>query len=140
MAGIGSRFLRKADTGDTYKAIAGITEMGEIAQTRETTQKTTFASEDGWHEYGSGLRDGGELTLTLLFKSSDEGQKDLQADFDSDVPGEYKIELSDDDQSDFAFKALVTNYGVAIPLGEDITRSVTLKISGKIKPGNWSDS
>ncbi|WP_263079488.1 phage tail tube protein [Endozoicomonas sp. Mp262] len=139
MAGIGSKFLRKGDSDDTYVAIAKIKEMGEISNTRDTQDVTCFDSTGGYREFAPGLRDGGELSLVMIFKKTDAGQVALQGDYNKNEAHDYKIELSDDDKSSFSFQGIVTSFGVAIPLEEEITRSVTVKITGPLTEGTWTE-
>ncbi|NQY63977.1 MAG: hypothetical protein HRT38_09650 [Alteromonadaceae bacterium] len=140
--GIGTKLRRgngkKGQDGqeeETFVDIAQILEMGDITLTRETTDTTTFDSVGGYEEFEGGLRSAGEVTIKVKYKKTDPTAILLRSDFDSDVPVNYQIAWPDAEHTMVTFLGLVTSYGIATPLKENITQSFTLKISGK---PSWS--
>ena len=63
---IGQGIIAKIGTN----AIANVTSVGGIEVSRETTNRTTYASA-GYNEIGSGMKDGGEVTIGGLFSGHD---------------------------------------------------------------------
>lgn len=111
--------------------IADVTEVGGIEVSRETTDRTTYASA-GWKEIGAGMKDGGEVTIKGLYSGADtNGQNALYASLDSDALVAFSIILPPAMGVDFTFNALVTKFSIDPPGEEEITWEATLKISGK---------
>lgn len=102
--------------------------------TRAAVDVTHSNSTSGYREFVGGLRDPGEITLTLALVPStvnSSGYKRMLADYDNDTPQTYRVEWPNGVM--ITFDALVTSVGhEQQPLGEDpMTQDVTFKISGK---------
>jgi len=77
----------------------------------------------------SGLRDAGEISITLIWKEGDSDQQTLRADYDSDINKHYRVEYPGGTTVEFT--GHITGWGKAVPKDDKITRTVRFKISGK---------
>lgn len=132
IAGVGARFLRsdQASSGGTYAAIAEINSISGPSMKRDTIDVTSLDSTGGYKEFIAGFRDGGEVTLAMNFTL--DGYIDMKTDFESDVLGDYRIELPDTNVSTFDFSGFVTSLGMSVPTADKVTTEVTIKVSGAV--------
>jgi len=133
MAGVdarGTQFGRVV--GGTFTPIANITNISGPSRSRETIDVTTHDSPDGYMEFIGGLKDGGEISLELNYDPT-ETTHDLDADFESDVPLDYRIVLlpGTPDEHTWDFKGIITEIGDEFPYDDKMARSITIKVSGK---------
>lgn len=118
-----------ADYIQTAKLIGNIKSIKGPTMSRATLDTTALDTEGGYRTFITGFRDAGELTLTLDYTY--ETYQIMLADFQSNVPVLYKIELPDEEKSSFSFYGLVTAVPLTIP-EEIVTFEVTIKLSGPI--------
>lgn len=132
--GIGTQFLRGdgATPTEAFTAIASILDMGEIPTQRESIEVTAMDSTGGYREAIPGLKDNGEMTLTLAWTPADTGHIALRSDFNSDTVRNYRIVWSDTGSTQADFAGFVMSTGVTTPIGDKVTMKVTIKISGPI--------
>lgn len=131
IAGIGAKFYRYSTDSSSYIEVAKISEIGGPNKSRDTIEVTTLGSVDGYKEFISGLRDGGQVTLSLLYTKS--GYQNINADFENDLNQAYLIVLPDEDNFSFEFEGLVTELGLTVSTGDAIACDTTIKVSGKIE-------
>ncbi|MFW2541532.1 phage tail tube protein [Primorskyibacter sp. 2E107] len=121
--GFGSDFLR------------GVTSVGEVLSitppslTRDVVDATHMKSTEGWREYISALRDGGEVSVEIQSKPSSTAFQALVADLADDDPVSYSIGFPDG--SSWTFSAFLTGLESTDPLDDRITSTATFKITGK---------
>ena len=125
IAGVGTVFKRAA------VAIAEINSIAGPTFSRNTIDVTSLDSTGGYKEFIAGMRDAGEVTLSMNFAFA--GWAAMKSDFESNATKEYSIHLPDTTLTILTFDGLVT----AMPLGtitpdEKITVDVTIKISGTV--------
>lgn len=97
-------------------------------RTRETIDASHHASPDGYREFISALRDGGESTLTFNYNKA--GYLVLEALFDDDDPAEFTITLPDG--ASVTYDGLVTEHPIDdIEIDDKIGMSATIKVTGK---------
>ncbi len=109
----------------------GIAEINSISgptMSRETIDVTVLSDTDGYRKFIPGLRDPGTISLDMNFTESGWAQmKDL---FEGDTASSFSIELPDD--TEITFNGFVTECPIEIPIGDKITASVTIQISGAV--------
>lgn len=128
IAGIGTLFRRW--DGANWVNIAEIINLAGPSMTRNTIPVVTLDSIDGYIEYLSGFRDGGNLTFTMIFRR-DTYQIAL-TDFESDTLQNYELYFpQDDEDTSIEFEGLVTEMPLTVPAEEKMTVDVTIKISGR---------
>ena len=125
-SGIGTKFYMDS------QAIAEINNIDGPNLARDTIDVTSLDSTGGYREFIGGFRDGGEVTLEMNFTES--GWIDLKARFEEETNHAYSITLDEGgtNEFEFEFSAWITALGVAVPLDDKITCSVTLKIDGQL--------
>lgn len=131
-SGVGTVFNRgdTESSGTTFTAIAEVNSITGPDMTRDQIDVTSLDSTGGYREFIAGFRDGGEVTLEMNFTL--DGYDGLKADFEDDDKRLYQIVLSDTGNTTFEFWGLVTALGLAVPMDDKVTATVTIKISGQV--------
>lgn len=112
----------------TYSTIGELVAVTPPAKTRETIDATHMLSPDGYREFISSLRDGGEATFTFNYTAA--GYAILEDHFDDDEPATYKITLVDG--ATIVFSGLVTEHPIDdIAIDDKVGMSATVKVTGK---------
>jgi TP901-1 family phage major tail protein len=112
--------------------LAGIRGLTGPTFSSETVDVTTHDSTGGLREIVPSLRDGGEVSLDLVFDPQDVGHIKLTTDWKNAVLEDYQIVLVDAGTTTWSFQAYVTSFDMDNPVDDALTASVTLKISGDI--------
>lgn len=127
--GYKTKFLRSPD-GTTYTQVAGLLDIDLFEITRGSSDNSPIDGTDGYMQFDPvGLRDPGEVSLTLIWNESDTGQQALRTDLDGDNNGYYKVVYPDGTEVEFI--GHITGWGMAVPKDDKITRTVKFKLSGK---------
>jgi len=132
IAGVGAAFKR----GDGASPSEGFTAIAEVANitgpglTRDFIEVTHLGSTDGYREFITGFRDGGEYTFTVNFTHAE--YLLLLADFESDDSVNYQVVLPDTDTTTMDFAGYVTAIPMTIPFDDKVTVDVTIKITGGV--------
>ena len=135
IAGMGTQFRRWNSTTGLWEKIALITKIGGPDSKRDTQDTTSLDTVGGYRTFITGLRDGGNIKLSMQF--SRDTFEVMRADFEDDEHKNYEIVLPDDDRTSFEFAGLVTE----LPLSVDekiITADTTIKISGVVNINSGS--
>lgn len=143
--GIGTkaqRYDEKSSASDKYEAIGKVTEIGDISASRDTQDITAYDSASGYREYDVGLKDGGEVSISVRYRPNGdiEGTQhaELRAAFESGELQKFRfvfpIVLTEPEGENptAEFDAYVTSFSMPIPLEEHISQSFTVKITGPI--------
>jgi len=129
IAGMGTQFRRWNSATGLWEKIALITKIVGPDSKRDTQDATALDTVGGYRTFIGGLRDGGNVKLSMQF--SRDTYEVMRADFEDDDLKNYEIALPDNDQTSMEFMGLVTE----LPLSVDekiITADVTIKISGPV--------
>lgn len=127
--GYKTKFLR-SDDGTTYTQVAGLLDIDPGEESRGSVDMTTIDGTSGYMDYDpAGLRDAGELSLTLIWNEGDTGQQALRGDYDSDENCYYQVIYPGGTEVEYV--GHITGWGKAVPKDDKITRTVKFKISGK---------
>lgn len=138
--GIGTKFRRfdaASALTDKMEHVGKVKEMGELAASLDTSDDTTYDSDSGYREYAAGLKDGGDLNITLRYLPTDVQHLALKQDFEDGVINDYCLDFPTATSDRASFKAIVTGFGMAMPLEGRITQSFTFKITGPITFDNY---
>lgn len=126
--------FKRGDRGspEAFTAVADITTISGPGRSRETIDVTSHSSVGGWMEFVGGLKDGGEISLELNYDPSDSTQ-DLDDDFDDVDPRNYQIVIlpGSEDEHTWSIAGILTELSDEFPYDDKMTRSMTIKISGK---------
>ena len=130
ISAIGTKFYRWSTSSTEWKQLAEVVSIGGPSGSRETIDVTSLDSVNGYKEKISGLRDAGNVSLTLNFRRDTYDL--LKADFEDDDAQNYKIVLPDEDETTYAFMGLVTELPPAFEVSGAITVDCTIEISGAV--------
>lgn len=115
-------------TGTTYATIGELVGVTPPQKSRETIDATHMQSPDGYREFISSLRDGGEAAL--VFHYTEDGYAILEEHFDDDDPHQYRITLPSG--ATIVYRALVTDQPIdEIAIDDVIGMSANQKVTGK---------
>lgn len=136
MAGIdafGTQFLRDSTGSGTFTPIANVTDISGPARSRESIEVTAHDSPDKYREFIKGLKDGGEVEITLNYNPANATHTALDADFEEDDLRDYQVILlpGDPDEHTWDFSGLITDLSEEYPTEGQMERTATFKISGK---------
>jgi hypothetical protein len=132
-ANLGYGAILKKGSGSTAAPIIEITDIGDFGISRAELDVTSHDSDDSGNEYIAGLIDGGDLTISGNFISSDtSGQiAAISGDFKAGTKSTYTIILANTELSTFVFTAHVKSWKVKSDLKGAQKLTITFKISGK---------
>lgn len=120
-------------TPEVFTAIAEITELTPPQMSRDDIDVTSHQSSDGYREFISGLRDGGEVSFKanwLPTNSTHDGTTGLLETFNDDVNHNWKVILPNT-LITIAFSGFLTAFEPDLPIEEQAQLSGTIKVSGK---------
>lgn len=126
MAEIGKKTILKYKQPNVV--IGEVLEIGEIGIEVDDIDITTYGS-GMFKEYMAGLKDGGELEISVLFKKDDAGQIALYNDLGGPAKT-FQIVLPEG--SIWEFNAYVKSFKNSIPIDDKITASITFKLTGAV--------
>jgi predicted secreted protein len=132
VAGVGTTFSRATPPANTvFVAIAEVNSISGPTMQRNQIDVTSLDSTGGYKEFIAGMKDSGEISLSMNFTMGTWGT--MKSDFDSNTARVYKIVLPDSTATTFQFSGLVTACPfAAITPDEKITCDVTIKITGVV--------
>lgn len=129
----GSQFLRETAVVDTFEVVANVTDISGPSRSREAIEVTAHDSPDKYREFIKGLKDGGEVEITLNYDPAAATHTSLDADFEEDDLRSYQVIMlpGESDEHTWEFSGLITDLGDAYPTEGKMERTATFKISGK---------
>jgi predicted secreted protein len=114
-------------------AIPGCMSFSGPGQTRDVIDVTSHSTTGGYRQFISGLRDGGEITFDLNWLFTDATQLALETAYDADLAEEFEMYFPQVATNNLlTFDGLVTDMSWTGPTDAQITRSVTIKVTGAI--------
>lgn len=129
----GTQFLRDTTGAGAFSVIANVTDISGPSRSRESIEVTAHDSPDKYREFIKGLKDGGEVEITLNYDPGAASHTALDADFEEDDLRDYQVVIlpGDADEHTWEFSALITDLGDEYPTEGQMERTATFKISGK---------
>lgn len=117
----------------SYTTVAQVRNVSGPSMSGDSIDVTAHDSADGFREYVAGLRDGGEVTLDLIFDPAGATHKNaaggLAYEYVQRTSKAYKITFPD--TTAWTFVAFVTALSPSMPVDGELSASATLKITGK---------
>ena len=129
----GTQFKRETNTPTVYEVVANITDISGPSREREAIEVTAHDSPDQYREFVKGLKDGGEVEITLNYDPGVATIEHLDDDFEEDDLRAYQVVIfpATADEYTWDFDGLITANGDEFPHDDKMERTVTVKISGK---------
>ncbi len=130
--------LLKRDTkydssSESYTTIAEVIDCSGPQLTRTTVDVTHLASPDGFMEFVSGMKDGGEISFTCNY-TYDEYIL-LKADLDRNTLTGYQIYIPSSVPRTISFDGLLTKLGgPTAGVNNKLVMNCSIKISGNVTP------
>lgn len=115
--------------------IAQIKEISGPSRSADSVDVTTLDSPNRYREFIAGLKDGGEVSFTVVYDPSIASHAALNTSFESGAVEACEIGLTLLARK-LTFNASITGLGVTIPVDDAITQEVTLKVSGPVAIAN----
>lgn len=118
--------------GATPTLIGGLTEIGGISLSADTTDVTTLDSDGGYREFIGGFKDAGEVSLSGYFNNATgKGQAEMYTAFESGEVEDFVITFPAKMKTTWTFKGVVTGFETSASLEDPVSFSGTIKVSGK---------
>jgi len=126
--------LKRGDGGGTevFTTIAEVRDISGPSISVDTTEVTHQTSTNGWKEKLPTLKDAGEVSFDCNFIPT-ENTQDAGAGLLLDLKNKTKrnFQLVFPDTTTWSFSAFVTGFAPSAPLGDALTASVTLTVTGE---------
>lgn len=115
--------------------IAEVKDFSGPSLSRDAIEKTHHASPDMWREFLKGLKDGGEVTITVNYDPAEASHSfatGIVGDFTDDTTiSTWTITFPDAAGTVWTFPGFVTDFEPAPDLEDMFTADVTIKVAGK---------
>ncbi len=134
LSGFGT-LLKIGDGGspENFTTIAEVQDIGGPAFSLDAVEITHHGS-GGWREYIAGLLDAGEISFDLNFEPTETTHgytAGLLKDMTDKTTRNFQLVFPDAGNTTWEFAALITGFEVNEPVGDKISASITLKITGQ---------
>ncbi|MFD6421705.1 phage tail tube protein [Streptomyces sp. NPDC060198] len=129
----GTQFRRDSTGSGSYTTIANVSDISGPSRSREAIEVTSHDSPNKYREFIKGLKDGGEVEITINYDPGSPSHTALDADFEEDDLRNYQVVLlpGEPDEHTWEFAALITDLGDEFPTDDKAERTATFKVSGK---------
>ena len=136
MAGLdafGTQLKRDTTGRGTFVAVANVEDISGPSRSREAIEVTAHDSPNKYREFVKGLKDGGEVEITVNYDPAVPSHQALDDDFEEDDLRDYQVVIlpGTADEWTWEFSGLITDLGDEFPHDDKMERTVTFKISGK---------
>ncbi|MFM9563246.1 MULTISPECIES: phage tail tube protein [Streptomyces] len=136
MAGLdafGTQFKRDSTGSGSFVTVGNVDDISGPGRSREAIEVTAHDSPDQYREFVKGLKDGGEVTLTINYDPANATHSALDADFEEKDLRDYQVVIlpGTADEYTWEFHAMITDLSDEFPHDDKMAREVTVKISGK---------
>lgn len=128
--GHGTEFHRSTDgTAPNLAALGELISIDGMSVERSVVDATSFSSTERYRELIAGMRNAGEVTVTIALDPDGSDHANALSDLAADAPGLYAIIFPD--TSDWQFSAFLTSHNEGIPIDDRMTLELTYAITGK---------
>lgn len=123
---------RSSDAGSTYGTKIGqITNMEPPERTADSNETTEYGQAHDYKTYVQGLKDGGELTITVRYETGQTDVEALEDAFENGTVEFLQIQFPAPISANRDFPVIVTRVGTPVPKDNQVERSFTLKVAGE---------
>lgn len=129
----GTKLQYDSGSGD-YVSVAEVTRITGPNPSKEQIDVTHLESTGAYREYIDSFKDGGEITAEVNFIPA--AHEDILDDFNADTQRNWRI-VWPDLQTQWLFAANVRSISPSASVGEKLSATITLKVSGAIAQGAY---
>lgn len=115
-----------------FTSISGLKDFSHEGLSVNVVDATAADSPDRTSQKQVGFINSGSITFSMLFDADDVTQATMEADFLTGAERVYRIRLADTSTTTMDFRGFVTNFSLALPLEELVTRSCTIELTGPV--------
>lgn len=129
----GTQLKRDSTGSGVFVTIASVEDLSGPSRTRNMIDVSAHDSPNKYREFAKGMKDGGDVTVTINYRPGETSHQALDDDFEEDDLRDYQIVIlpGDSDEHTWEFSAGISDIGDEFPLDDKMAREVTFKISGK---------
>lgn len=113
------------------KAVGGLTSIGGVEISSETTDVTALDNTTGYKDFLGGFKDGGEVPLEGYLDGADEGQNAMYAAMEDQEAHQFSIVFPEAIGKTWTFNGVVTKFATSVALNDGIKYSASVKVTGK---------
>lgn len=113
------------------KIVGGLKSISGVEISTDTTEVTDLGNEDGYKEFLSGFKDGGEVPASGYMDSENEGQDEVYSCLESGEVVPCEIRFPPKIGKSWYFNAVVTKFSTSVAVEDAVTFESSLKVSGK---------
>lgn len=112
-------------------AVGGLTSIGGVEVSAETTDVTALDNTTGYKEYLGGFKDGGEVPLEGFLDGDDAGQDAMYAAMEDQEVHQFSVVFPAAIGKTWTFPGVVTKFATSAALNDGIKYSASVKVTGK---------
>lgn len=112
-------------------AVGGLTSIGGVEVSAETTDVTALDNTTGYKEYLGGFKDGGEVPLEGFLDGEDAGQDAMYAAMEDQEVHQFSVVFPAAIGKTWSFPGVVTKFATSAALNDGIKYSASVKVTGK---------
>ena len=113
------------------KAVGGLSSIGGVEVSSETTDVTALDNTTGYKEYLGGFKDGGEVPLEGFLDGEDAGQEAMYAAMEDQEKHKFSVIFPSAIGKTWTFDGVVTKFATSAAVGDAVKYSASVKVSGK---------
>lgn len=129
ITGVGTLFQRWDSTGSAWVSIAEVMSIAGPGMSRTEIDVTALDVADGYDEVIMGLRTGGSVTLSMIFRH--DTFTIMKADFEDNTPQNYQIVLPNTEVTSLEFQGFVKELPLDIKVTDKVSVNVVIRVIGK---------
>ena len=124
--------ILKAGADSATTEVANVTNISGPGLTLETIDVTNHSSASNWREFIGGLKDGGEINIDISYEPAGTTHKNTAGGllYFLTTRAIAYFSLTFPNATAWSFTALVASFTPGLGVGDALTASVTLKITG----------
>lgn len=123
----GTVWAISTDGGTVYTPVADVVEVGVLDTQVDTIETTTHGSAGQWRTFMGGMKDGGELKMSVNYDPALHGTIWSAMAVDGT---KHRVTLTDAGAAVVDFTGIITGLSLASPYDDKLAADVTIKVSG----------
>lgn len=113
------------------QAVGGLSSIGGVEVSSETTDVTALDNTSGYKEYLGGFKDGGEVPLEGFLDGTDKGQEAMYAAMEDQGEHRFSVVFPTAIGKTWTFSGIVTKFATSAAVGDAVKFSSSIKVTGK---------